>query len=209
MKASNAGRLHGLASNKWTDFFGVLSSPRGCWRSLYKHPIDKRTGDLQWRIVHGAIATNRYVVHIDPSVGVGCPFCKEVETVFHLFVQCARLNYLFSFLSQWFIEIGEAFSYEMFIYGPRYMEKRKSQLTLLNFLSGTAKLAIWKSRKNKLLGQGSLDVLMIFKGLVAARLRIEHAYYKMVNCVESFMYIWGINEVLCTVDDDDDLMLAF
>lgn len=148
------------------------------------------------------------MVHIDSSVGVGCPFCKEVETVSHLFVQCARLNDLFSFLSQWFIEIGEAFSYEMFIYGPRYTEKRKSQLILLKIFSGTAKLAIWKSRKNKLLGQGSVDVLMIFKGLVAARLRIEHAYYKMVNCV-SVMYIWGINEVLCTVDDDDDLMLAF
>lgn len=87
---------------------------------------------------------------------------------------------MFSFLSQWFIEIGEAFSFEMFIYGPRYTEKRKSQLTLLHFLSGTAKLAIWKSRKNKLLGQGSLDVLVIFKGLVAARLRIEHAYYTIV-----------------------------
>lgn len=77
-------------------------------------------------------------------------------------------------------------------------------------MSGTAKLAIWKSRKNKLSGQGSPDVLKIFKGLVAARLRIVHAYYKMIKCVESFMCIWGINEVLCTVDDDDDdLMLAF
>jgi len=99
-------------------------------------------------------------------------------------------------LSHWFIEIGEALSYEMFIYGPRYTEKKKSQLILPNFLSGTANLAIWKSRKNKVLGQGSMDVLMIFKGLVEARLTIEHAYYKMVNGVETFMYIWGINEVL-------------
>ncbi len=42
------------------------------------------------------------MVHIDPSVGVGCPFCIEVETVFHLFVQCTRLNELFTLLSQWF-----------------------------------------------------------------------------------------------------------
>ncbi len=125
--------LSGLPSTKWIDFFGAVSSPRGCWRSLYKRPIDKRTGDLQWRIVHGAIATNRYVVHIDPSVGVGCPFCIEVETVFHLFVQCTRLNELFTLLSQWFFGIGEAFSFEMFIYGPKYTEKRKSQLILLNF----------------------------------------------------------------------------
>ncbi len=97
----------------------------------------------------------------------------------------------------------------MFIYCPKYTETRKSQLILLNFLSGTAKLSIWKSRKNKLSGQGSLDVLNIFKGLVAARLRIEHAYYKKIKCMETFMYIWGLNEVLCTVDEEDDLMLAF
>ncbi len=64
-------------------------------------------------------------------------------------------------------------------------------------------------KKNKLSGQGSLDVLNIFKGLVAARLRIEHAYYKMIKCMGTFMYIWGLNEVLCTVDEEDDLMLAF
>lgn len=82
VKASNAGRLSGIPSTKWTDFFGILSSPRGCWRSLYKRPIDKRTGDFQWRIVHGAIATNRYVVHIDPSVGVAVPSVKMLKRFF-------------------------------------------------------------------------------------------------------------------------------
>ncbi len=68
-----------------------------------KYPVNKRTGDLQWRIVHGAIATNRYVVHLNPSVGVGCPFCTEAESMFHLFVQCLRLGDLFSPLSNWFL----------------------------------------------------------------------------------------------------------
>ncbi len=43
VKASNANLLSGLPSTKWIDFFGAVSSPRGCWRSLYKRPIDKRT----------------------------------------------------------------------------------------------------------------------------------------------------------------------
>lgn len=29
-------------------------------------PVNKQTGDCQW-IVHGAIVTNRYLVHLDPS----------------------------------------------------------------------------------------------------------------------------------------------
>ncbi len=209
VKASNGRFLRGVPATKWTEFLGTNSSPRGCWRSLYKRPIDKRTGDLQWRIIHGAIATNRHVVHLDPSVGVGCPFCSEVETVFHLFVQCSRLNDLFTLLSQWFAGIGEGFSFEIFIYGPKYSASRKNMLTLLNFLSGTAKLAIWKSRKNKLLGEGSLNVLNMFMGLVAARLRIEHAYYKLIKRVEVFIDVWGINDVLCTVNEDGDLLIAF
>ncbi len=112
-------------------------------------------------------------------------------------------------LSQWFAGIGEVFSFEIFIYGPKYAASRKNMLTLLNFLSGTAKLAIWKSRKNKLLGQVSLNVLNMFMGLVAARLRIEHAYYKLVKCVEAVIDVWGINYVLCTVNEDGDLLIAF
>ncbi len=87
--------------------------------------------------------------------------------------------------------IGEVFSFEIFIYGPKYAASRKNMLTLLNFLSGTAKLAIWKSRKNKLLGQVSLNVLNMFMGLVAARLRIEHVYYKLVKCVRSGLLMFG------------------
>ncbi len=53
VKVSNMQFLNGVSSTRWTQFFGSDSSPKGCWRTLYKCPIDKRTGDLQWRIVHG------------------------------------------------------------------------------------------------------------------------------------------------------------
>ncbi|TWW74457.1 Transposon TX1 uncharacterized 149 kDa protein ORF 2 [Takifugu flavidus] len=87
VKVRNLRSLEGLKASGWTSFFGAGSSPGGCWRSLYKPPVDKRTGDLQWRIVHGAVATNRYLVHLDPSTGDGCPFCSQSETIYHLFVQ--------------------------------------------------------------------------------------------------------------------------
>lgn len=119
VKVSNARFLSGVCSTKWTEFFGLDSSPKGCWRALYKCPIDKRTGDLQWRIVHGAIATNRHVVHLNPNVGVGCPFCSEVESLFHLFAQCLRLGDIFSILKNWFSSLGLDFSLQLFIYGPK------------------------------------------------------------------------------------------
>lgn len=58
-------------------FFGMDISPKGSWWSLYKCPIGKRTGDLQWRIVHGVVAMNRHVADLNPNVGVDCLFWTE------------------------------------------------------------------------------------------------------------------------------------
>lgn len=79
---------------------------------------------------------------------------------------------------------------------------------LINFLSGIAKLAIWKTRKNKMLGQGSISAVPMFLGLVAARLKVEFAYYKLVDCLPMFLYSWGVNDVLCTVYENE-LVLSF
>ncbi len=45
--------------------------------------------------MHGIIATNRHRAHIDPQVGEECPFCGVQETVFHLFLNCSRLQQFF------------------------------------------------------------------------------------------------------------------
>ncbi len=72
---------------------------------------------------------------------------------------------------------------------------------LLNYLIGTAKLAMWKTRKNKELELSSVDAELMLKGMVKGRITMEFAYYKLINNVESFLGIWGINEVLCVIDD--------
>ncbi len=55
------------------------------WRALFKSPLSKKVGDLQWRILHGAIAVNALVSIINPGSSVECPFCFQRETVFHPF----------------------------------------------------------------------------------------------------------------------------
>ncbi len=120
--------LHALTNvkeSKWQEVFGLGASPKGSWRTLYKPPIEKRTGDLQWRLVHGIIATNRYRARLDPQVREGCPFCGIQETVFHLFLNCARLQLLFPMIDGWCRNLGEVFSPMCFIYGPKYKTSKK------------------------------------------------------------------------------------
>lgn len=79
---------------KWTTVFESGSSPKGSWRSLYKRPIEKRVGDLQWRIVHGILATNRHkALLLNVSDDEGSPFCGVSETVFHLFIECQNFGF--------------------------------------------------------------------------------------------------------------------
>lgn len=59
---------------------GDEAAPR--WRVLYKPPLGKRTADLQWRILHGAIALNSFISVLNPAVLNHCPFYHLPETVF-------------------------------------------------------------------------------------------------------------------------------
>ncbi len=49
---------------------------------------------------------------------------------------------------------------------------KKTILGLLNDVLGTAKLSIWKTRKNKLLGIGGMDPVKMLKGLIANRWKL-------------------------------------
>ncbi|KAL7836203.1 hypothetical protein AOLI_G00274870 [Acnodon oligacanthus] len=70
VKVLHRTSLDGLKESRWLGLLAPGSSPQGSWRSLYNPPIEKHTGDLQWRILHGAVATNRHVAHINPTIGI-------------------------------------------------------------------------------------------------------------------------------------------
>ncbi len=103
--------LESLKDSKWYEVLGTDVSPKG---PLYKPSNEKITGDLQWRVVHGIIATNRHRAHLDPQVNQECPFCRQEETVFHLFLKCERLIPLFNTLERWCHRLGQVFTPSVF-----------------------------------------------------------------------------------------------
>ncbi len=187
--------------SKWPDLLKPEFLVRDRWRTLYKPPVEKRTADLQWRILHGAIATDKHVAHLNPAVGVGCRFCGKEENLEHLFLKCKRLEGLFDVLNRLFQAFGEEFSEQVFIGGVKYNVLERRKMCLLNYLLGTAKLAIWKTRKNQGLQFNSINAELMFMKLVAGRLKIEFAYYSLVNNEMAFNDMWCVNDVLCMVHD--------
>lgn len=201
VKVMRFQELKQVCESKWQEIFGIDLSPKRSWRTLYKVPIDKRTGDLQWRIIHGIVATNKHKAHLDSSVIETCPFCSETETLSHLFLKCDRLGSLFQVLKEWCDMLGHAFSEEGFIFGPKYRYKTRNVDVFLNYLYGQAKLSIWLTRKAKIMAKGSTNIVLTYKGLISARLMVEFAYYKLIGKLTTFEEVWCLNGILCMISD--------
>lgn len=58
-KLLNRRLLEGVREWRWREVFGPDSSSIGSRKCRYKLPLEKRVADLQWKVVHGATATNR------------------------------------------------------------------------------------------------------------------------------------------------------
>ncbi|KAL6464153.1 hypothetical protein MHYP_G00264700 [Metynnis hypsauchen] len=203
VKVKNLRALTEVREHCWHDLLGGQSMAGFRWRVLYKLPVPKRSGDLQWRIIHGAIATNQHTAHFVQGVDTTCPFFFEPETVEHLFVQCSRLNILFGALHRLCMKLNMTFTYGLFILGPKYTRSQRARCCLLNFVFGQAKLAIWLTRRNKLRGRGLTDPDEMLRSFIRARVKVDFAYYKAMNDLLTFRNTWCVGEALGCVEDGE------
>ena len=125
VKVLNKDKRNGKLDTVWRGRLGVPDTVRPTWRVFYKLPLNKRSGDLQWRILHGAIAVNTFVSKINHTVSNACLFCGMVETIFHCFLDCKRLADLFSVLERLFASFNEVWSETACLYFWGRIQKNK------------------------------------------------------------------------------------
>ena len=198
----NRGKLDVRNDAVWRERLDVDNSVKPVWGVLYKPPIKKRTGDLQWRILHGAIAVNSFISIINPTVQCNCPFCGEIETVFHAFYDCKRLFYLFNKLQEVFKQFDEPWSKRAFILGVRYRKSQQGKSKLLNWVVGEAKMSIYSSRKNRVEDRAGQEALPVFISLLKARVWVDFSFFKEMRNLDGFIKQWCFNDVICSVIDD-------
>lgn len=90
VKVLNKDKLTGHIDTKWRERLALGPDVKPEWRAIYKPPLSKKVGDLQWRVLHGVIDVNAFISDLNPNVEEKCPFCTERETVFHCFLNCSR-----------------------------------------------------------------------------------------------------------------------
>ncbi|KAL7830012.1 hypothetical protein SRHO_G00311390 [Serrasalmus rhombeus] len=155
-------KLRALAEGReryWHDLPGGQSMAGYRWRVLYKLSVPKRSGDLQWRIIHGAIATNQHTAYFVQGVDTTCPFCSQPETEEHLFGQRSRLNVLLGALHKLCSNLNLTFTYVAF--GPfnfqeldepqpldSEMQPAHSTMTMFMYQGFLTLVEIWNIRAN-------------------------------------------------------------
>jgi len=127
VKMLNKEKLKVRVETPWAAHFGVENDCKPVWRNMYKPPLTKANGDLQWRILHGIVAVNAFVSIINPAVDSKCPFCNQRGTIFHCFVHCDRLKNLFLMLNFMFVDFKVIFSKVGFIFGFKFWEKKEEK----------------------------------------------------------------------------------
>ena len=86
------------------------------WTSLYKGVLPLYIGDLGWRVLHKAVACNRYLSWF-PHLSAACHFYGEEETVFHVYMECSRLQPLFENLKGLLLKFWIHFSPTLLFFG--------------------------------------------------------------------------------------------
>lgn len=207
VKVLNKNVLKNRSDNVWRARLNIDDETKPVWRVIYKPPITKRTGDLQWRILHGAV--NAVVSVINPALSDKCPFCTARETIYHCFMECNRLSPLFDVLSTLFFFMGMVFTKLGFILGSPYNQKQRSKCQLINFIVGQAKLAVYISRKNRVGQKVGDDDVLIFKNLVRARITIDFYFFKLMSAIDVFEDKWCCDGALCTVSNEEIVFAPF
>lgn len=160
-----------------------------CIRTLYQ----KKSGDLQWQILHCALPTKVFLFKCKYAPSPLCTLCDELDTVFHVFCECCKLSPLFNLLYTMFRSLGIIFLKTGFIYGGRYSRHRQEICTYSNFLVGQAKLAIWKADKMGSEGK-EVNMVKLFKALVESRIRLKYEFYQMNGDLPMFEKKWCVNK---------------
>jgi len=78
-------------------------------------------------------------------------------------------------------------------------KQKKEKCQLLNFLVGEAKVSIYLTRRDRLQGGSTLDVVTLWRYNVKAGLRLEFCFHRVTGNVDVFAHQWAHEGLLCQV----------
>ncbi|MES9885145.1 MAG: reverse transcriptase domain-containing protein [Sedimenticola sp.] len=174
------------------------------WNNLHESCIDPVTRDTIWRICHDVIYVNYYLYRKHISKCRTCPFCGKVETVRHLFIECAAVSplnkiilRLLGRLSNNSVKFSEL-TFRFFNLPP--LEKHAKHISLI--LLSESRYAIWKCRNMKKYDSKAITSYVIVSlFLNRLKLRILADFRRLEN--GKFLDFWLKSGMFCKFENEE------
>ena len=89
---------------KWNLYFETELQWENIWKNVYNNFSDRKSKQLQWKFIHNIIYTEERLQKMNRSNGC-CHFCKEKETLLHLFVHCKLVDEIWEYIFEKITEL--------------------------------------------------------------------------------------------------------
>lgn len=154
--------------------------------------------DLDFRIFHNIIYTNKILQKIGITDTEMCNYCKnEVEDIVHLFFKCKRVKQFIAFVLN-NIEtllkdvpnhcINTMNCEQMLLLG--YCERNKKvNLFFVNMFLSISRLCIFRTRNLYIQHEKEIDIVKYFKSSLHNNLTVMLKYYKTKKTIEEFHHL--------------------
>ena len=174
------------------------------WKSLNSGLLAPYTHDVCFLIAHQVVPTNDLLYRFNITRRVSCFFCREKESIKHLFFECEIVKGLVSLISKLLsttentlkLTVNNLLFYDQI---PKYLEK--GLLKLFIILCSEAKKVIWVLRNEAKFNSREVSSDLVVSSFIKSihnRIKID---YNRLG-LESFVDIWGISTI-CEVSDEE------
>jgi len=179
------------------------------WKNISIPFIDPNIQSFLWKTVHQILPVNYDLWRHNISRNKYCPLCNNIETIFHLFCECAIVKPLWQIIFPIIcIYTGQniARSNEVIIFNiiPTTGNQYTKEVAL--FMLASAKFSIWNCRnKSKYNNKDITSNTIIMNFLYYLRFRILTDFHRFK--LEVFKKYWCHSDGFCIVNAQNNLIL--
>lgn len=168
------------------------------WSSIYKPPIPKKEGDIQFRLMHNFLPSLPVLHHLNPDISRTCGWCGEEGTIIHLFILCPSIQPALNLLHALLTRLLPKLHLDFDIYWtliPNARNRNRDAVRLGNFLIVSLKSTIYQSYRSSHFP----NPLQMWIHRIKSKIIIEHYFYRMNSKINLFYEKWYINDSLFTL----------
>lgn len=177
----------------------------------HSHNLCNIVSDLQWKSVHMALTTNKFLYQCQLIESAECSLCGNAEeNILHTFISCPNASLFWSKVRPVFNKLvfvgGNPLGTFNICFGYSHLHKQldNKSICLANYLLFTAKQCIWTARGLKK-DDKNADPFIIFRNKIKGRILEEYQYYSRHSPERFTVFVnrWCSAQAVCWLDADN------